>query len=101
MKILETVRNDFLVLGLNPNPSNRMCPFNARNGIRLVMLAYGMIAQTIYLCAIASGFREYTDCIFGLTAIVGAGTVFAMMMFKSWQFFDFFDDMEEAVNGSK
>lgn len=92
---------DFLVLGLNPHQTNRMYPFSVRNGARLVILAAGIIAQTIYLYSIASGFREYNDCIFALAALVATGIVFTMMIFKSRQFFDFFDDLEETVNKSK
>lgn len=101
MKILETVRSDFLVLGLNPNPTNRFYPFNSRNITRLALLSYGLITMGIYLGYEANSFEEYTNCIFVICALFIAAVVFSIMIGRSGQFFEFFDELERNIDQSK
>lgn len=101
MKILQTVRSDFLVLGLDPYPTNRLRPFNSKNILRLSLLTYGLISFTIYLYKIANSFEEYTKCIFVLTTLLDTLLIFWMMIWKSRQFFEYFDKMERKIDKSK
>lgn len=101
MKIFQSIRKSFEILGLNPPNSIKRHSYNARNLITIFVLSVLTIGTNMFLLFYAKTFKELTDSFY--TACSSALTVlsFVNMIPKMRKVYELLENFEKLISKSK
>lgn len=102
MKILQTVRNNYAILGISPlNQSNQRDSFSKKVFFGFCLFICLMVLQFVYVFYFANGFMEYMDCFCSISAGISIYTCYGAIVFRKTTLFDGIGIMEKLIDSSK
>lgn len=101
MKIFETIRNYFAIVGITSQQSIQSHPFNRRNSLCLFVFGMGISLTFAYQFRRIESFQEFTDCFYEISTISVCGIGFASFIWEMVELFEFIDRLDDFVNKSK
>lgn len=101
MKVFETVRTQYMVMGISPtNQPDRRCPFNERIFAISVSIGCSVISQLWYIHK-ANSFVDRMECIGSLSAGIIVFSSFAAIVFRKTKLFKSVGDIEKLIDSSE
>lgn len=97
MKILQTNLKDWSVLGINANQRT----YNERNLLVLSLFGCGAVLACVHFFYKAETFQESSKSILMVSIMMTGVINFSITVEKTREFFDFLDDAEQIMDGSK
>ena len=101
LKILESVRNDYPILGINLNQSIQKQSFNKQNLQSVFALGLSVASNFIYFFHVATTIDEFTISIFMSSSIAVVATVYAIVLSKVKSIMKLNNAIEILINESK
>lgn len=83
MKYLQSVQNDYPILGISFNQSfEEKYPFNKQNRNTFFVLGLAIISNFVYFFHVAKTIDEFTFSIFTLTSLIVVTVVYGIVLWK-------------------
>lgn len=101
MEVFKLIQVYFIELGVNANQSVRSHPFNAKNVMVLIIFILSILSNLIYLIGFATTFEEYTSCLNLIASLVVCFMVFAIIVWKMKELFEFIKLLDHMIQKSK
>lgn len=101
MKILESIYDDLLIVGLSSDQSIQKYPFNARNVTSLIIFALNILCDVGFLVSGTADLKEFSDSMFAIVTASLTTVIFIDLIWKMRKLFEFLRKLEETVNQSK
>lgn len=98
MKLFQSIRNSFALMGINSYQSNQLHPFNKRNVLSILLHFTSVTLTILYLLKVANTFEEYTNAAFSISGVTIAalGAVNVILTMDEW--FKVMNNFENIVN---
>lgn len=100
MKIFQSLRKYFALLGITENGSIGKHWINGKHVIILITFSSSATANMIFLFNEADNFEKYTNCIHSIFTTMVCGIEFTLLVWKMDKFFDFIEHFEEMIQKS-
>lgn len=101
MKIFQAIRQNFLVLGINPYPTTLKNPFIANIVITLLGSVFSTTSYFLWLFHMATTFNEYVNAMFYIFGAIIITVGFSILVWKMKKWFRFIENLEIFINESK
>lgn len=101
MQILQSARQSFLHLGIDPQQAFQTHPFNRKNVLAMFMLSLSTISAGLYFFREAKTFTEYTFSMYAFSSMLVATIIVSMVSIKAQLLFECLDIFESVINESK
>lgn len=101
IKVFETLKYNFTVLGMNAEQSIKLYPFNRRIVLGVIAICLNVILHSLFLLYVADGFTEYTKSIYMFSVTLLSALNFVNTILNLTNFFKYFESVEENVNESE
>lgn len=102
MKIFETVRKHYAILGISPsNQWSQNRPFDGKILLGFLLFGCNLASQTVYIYRVADDFKEYMMCICSISATFTMFVCFAAVFYRKAQLFECFGNMEKSIDARK
>lgn len=100
MKLFESARKNFEVVGYNLHYSNQKYHLNARNMTMLFLMAINTLANGAYVVCRTESFAEYLQDIYVTSSVATALVFFIIEVIMMPELFTFIENLEQIVNKS-
>lgn len=97
MKILQTIREQLKILGIEPTTSS----FNRELLLGFLYFIMGIIFSALYLVDLAKSTTECIQCFCTISGMIGIGIGFANIVIQKRRLFKFIYLVEELINHSE
>lgn len=102
MKIFQSLRKQFGILGITPsNQLNQKYPLNKRILFGFFILNCSVISELVYTLCVANGFLECVDSICDAFGSIVAVICFAAMALRKSTIFKVIENIENLIDTSK
>lgn len=101
MQILESIRYNLQIVGMNSYQSIQKHPFNARNSTSLLIYTISIICNIGFLIGGAKSLMEFTDALFLTTTAILSFSIFVNLNWQMRQLFELLNDIENTVDQSE
>lgn len=103
MKIFQKFQIQYEILGISrtSNQLNEQSQFNERILFGILLYAYSIFSQFMYLFRFANGVMEYVESISFIFGAIMIFTCFVAIVFNSTLLFENIDNMEKLVDASE
>lgn len=95
------IQKNLAKMGITKQQSRRAHPIDGKILMEILMLAINAILQFIYLAHDAKGFRECTESIYMTSIGIAAFVLFASLIVKMNEVFEFIDEADKTVEETK
>lgn len=98
MKLFQSIKSSFALMGINSYQAKQLHPFNTRNTISILLHFMSMISTILYLLRVADSFDEYTNAAFSISGVTvaGLGAVNVILTMADW--FEVMNNFETIIN---
>lgn len=101
LKVIQSVKNDYSILGLNFNQSFQTHSFNKQNLKSFFALGLAITSNCVYFFHLAKTIDEFILSIFTTTSIVVVTIVYAVLFWKMKPIHELCDAIETLINESE
>lgn len=101
MKIFQTIQKSLSYLGISWFYSIQKYPINGLNVLAFSVLSIESAKDCVYLCHVATTFKNYADSIYACLSIIDGTVFFAVVIWRMQIFFDCMNRIEKITNESK
>lgn len=102
MKILQSVQNDYPILGLHfiDQPIRNYYALNKRNLQAFIMLSLAITSSIVYFFHVAKEIDEFTISFFVTTSFIVIAIVYGIVLWNRKSIFELVNVVEKLVNES-
>lgn len=97
MKIFQTIRKQWLTFGVGLHQRS----FNTRILRTLFSLSLCIFSSVAYFFCVAKTFQEYAESVFWIGPLINCNLMYAIIVWRMQQIFEYLDEIEIMVNESK
>lgn len=101
IKILQSIRIYYALIGINLNLAITNNPFNRRNLTALIGMSMAVISANKFFLSDAETFWEYINSFYATCTVTVAGVNFAVIIGKTANVLKFIQNFEEIIGSSK
>lgn len=101
MKIIQTIRKNLTMMGIEPMQSTQIRPFNAKLSFGFLLYCLHFIANVLYLIDDAKTILEYLLCFGIICAAIGFGLCLAILAWKKVQLYNYIESIEKLIDNSE
>ena len=102
MKIFQTIQKQYAMMGISPtHPWTQKSLFNKKIAFGLLLFAYCIVSQMVFILHVASGFMEYMEAICSSSATVIMFICFVAIVLRKTKLFESIENIEKLIDTSE
>lgn len=101
MKIFNSIKNCFIVLGFDSPQSTRQDLLKTKTILSMLLIGIDVILSSLFVYYEASDFEEYADSIYQLSSLILTFFVSATLLWQMPTHYKFITALEKTIEKSK